>query len=122
MGQPVKISAELLLDARQTGGILKRSIAGQIEFWALLGRAIEPLLEGAQVMALQESGKVQPLSACLDMVDTPSGRRRVRDFLKSRPFPHFEPAPDRAGLLHRTDAKGRKSLGRFIGRQFKVCR
>ena len=33
MSQPVKISDELILDARLTAEIAERSIAGQIEFW-----------------------------------------------------------------------------------------
>ena len=44
MSQPVKVSDSLVLDARLTGEVAERSIAGQIEFWARLGRAIEPLL------------------------------------------------------------------------------
>ena len=51
MSQPVKISDELLLDARLTGEVAERSIAGQIEFWAHLGRAIEPLLAGSRALA-----------------------------------------------------------------------
>ena len=39
MSQPVKISDELILDARLTAEIAERSIAGQIGFWAQLGRA-----------------------------------------------------------------------------------
>lgn len=34
MSQPVKLSDGLVLDARITGEIAERSIAGQIEFWA----------------------------------------------------------------------------------------
>jgi hypothetical protein len=52
MSQPVKLSDELVLDARLTAEIAERSIAGQIEFWAQLGRAIEPLLEGSRALAL----------------------------------------------------------------------
>ena len=33
MSQPVKISDELILDARLTAEIAERSIAGQIEIW-----------------------------------------------------------------------------------------
>jgi hypothetical protein len=44
MSQPVKISDELIGNARRIAEIAERSIAGQIEFWAQLGRAIEPLL------------------------------------------------------------------------------
>jgi len=120
MGQPVKISDELLLDARLMADIAKRSIAGQIEFWAQLGRAIEPLLQGAQAFALQKAGRVKPLSACLREVDSPEGRRRVTDYLKNRPFPHYAPAPGKRGMLVRIDANGGRTVGRFVGRQFKA--
>ena len=39
MSQPVKVSDALVLDARLMGEVTQRSIAGQIEFWALVGRA-----------------------------------------------------------------------------------
>jgi len=119
MSQPVKISEELVLNARLLGPIAKRSIAGQIEFWAQLGRAIEPLLQGAQAYALQKAGRAKPLSACLKSVDSPPGRRRVYDYLRSRPFPHYEPAPNKPGMLVRIEAGGKRIVGRFLGRQFK---
>jgi hypothetical protein len=56
MSQIVKLSDDLILDARLTSEIAERSIAGQIEFWAKLGRAIEPLLAGIQVLALGRAG------------------------------------------------------------------
>ena len=85
MSQPVKLSDEIVLDARLVGEIAQRSIAGQIEFWAHLGRAIEPLLEGARALALRRAGAVRPLSECLAAVDTDEGRRRVAAYLGSRP-------------------------------------
>src|SRR5579862_4876815 len=106
MSQPVKLSDDLVLDARLTGKIVHRSIAGQIEFWAQLGTAIEPLLDGLHVVALQKAGKAQPLSQCLDSVDSPSGRHRVVEHLKSSPFPHYQPHPKRPGLLIRIEADG----------------
>ena len=60
MSQPVKLSDALVLDARLTGEIAERSIAGQIEFWSRLGRAIEPILQGAQSLALQRAGRAKP--------------------------------------------------------------
>src|ERR1700722_5174808 len=89
MSQPVKISDELILDARLTAEVAERSIAGQIEFWAQLGRAIEPLLEGSRALALRRAGAAVPLSECLASVDPDAGRRRVADYLESRPFPHY---------------------------------
>ena len=118
MSQPVKLSDDLVLDARLTGKIVHRSIAGQIEFWAQLGRAIEPLLDGLHVVALQKAGKAQPLSRSLNSVDGPSGRQRVAEHLKSRPFPHYEPDPKRSGVLIRVEADGTRTAGRFIDRTF----
>ncbi len=122
MSQPVKLSDQLVLDARLTSELAERSIAGQIEFWANLGRAIEPLLSGAQALALRQAGEVKPLSACLEEVDSPEGRRRVAEYLHSQPFPHYEPAPDRPGMLIRMDADGKRTLGRFVHRRFKAAR
>ncbi|MEW6304530.1 MAG: hypothetical protein AB1705_13715 [Verrucomicrobiota bacterium] len=118
MSQPVKLSDGLVLDARLAGKAVERSIAGQVEFWARLGRAIEPLLQGAQAMALCQNA--QPLSVCLESVDSPAGRRRVADHLKSQPYPHYEPAPDAPGMLVRIEADGTRAVGRFVNRQFKT--
>lgn len=121
MSQPVKLSDALVLDARLTGKTLERSIASQIEFWAKLGRAIEPLLQGAHSIALVRSGTTKPVSAALDSVDSAEGRRRVADYLQTRPFPHYE-AADVPGFLVRITADGKRTVGRFVNRQFVVAK
>ena len=118
MSQPVKLSDSLVLDARMAGDAMERSIAGQVEFWARLGRSVELLLEGRQVLALCQRSAVQTLSSCLETVDSPAGRQRVADLLASGPFPHYRPHPDRPGVLVRTDADGIRTVGRFVKRQF----
>jgi hypothetical protein len=122
MSQPVKISDELLLDARLTAQIAERSIAGQIEFWAQLGRAIEPLLEGTRALALRRAGAAVPLSEGLASVDSAQGRQRIAAYLQTRPFPHYEPAPDAPGLLVRIDEDGTRTVGRFVGREFQAVK
>jgi hypothetical protein len=87
MSQPVKLSDALVLDARLTGLVAERSIAAQIEFWARLGRAIEPLLTGDRVLALRKSGDVVPLSELVATIDAPQGRKRVAEYLESQSFP-----------------------------------
>jgi hypothetical protein len=119
MSQPVKVSDSLLLDARLAGKMVERSIAGQIEFWAKIGRALEPLLRGDYMLALCRSGNVKPLSACLDSVDSPAGRRRVVEHLKNRPYPHYEATAGSPGLLVRIEADGKRTVGRFVNRQFQ---
>ena len=59
------------------------------------------------------------LSECLESVDSPEGRRRVAEHLESRPFPHYEPAPDAPGMLVRIEADGTRTVGRFVNRQFQ---
>jgi hypothetical protein len=122
MSQPVKLSDALVLDARVAGKAVERSIAGQVEFWAKLGRALEPLLQGAQAMALCRDADTQPLSKCLETIDSPAGRRRVAGYLASLPYPHYEAHPTRAGLLIRVDEGGRRTPGRFVNRRFQPVR
>lgn len=121
MGQPVKLSDDLVLDARLISELAERSIAGQIEYWAQLGRAIEPLLEGAKALALRKAGAVKPLSECLAIVDTPEGRRRLAEYLESQPFPHYEAAPDSPGMLYRIEEDGTRTLGRFVKGAFEAA-
>ena len=120
MSQPVKLSDALVLDARLAGEVFERSLTGQVEFWARLGRAIEPLLQGTHVLALCRNAAAQPLSACLLSVDSPEGRRRVFDYLETQPFPHYEQAPGEPGYLVRIEANGKRTTGRFVNRQFRV--
>ena len=121
MGQPVKLSDSLVLDARLTGEVAERSIAGQIEFWAGLGRSLEPLLRGDVALALRKRGEVRLVSECIESVDTAAGRERLRAILTARPFPHFEAGP-KAGLLVKIDADGKRTLGRFVNREFRAVK
>ena len=121
MSQPVKLSDALVLDARLTAGTTERSIAGQIEFWAKLGRAVEPLLQGVQAMALSRSGAARPISECLESADSAKGRRRVVEHLRTLPYPHYEPC-ETTGLLIRTTADGKRTTGRFVNRRFEVIK
>jgi hypothetical protein len=121
MSQPVKLSDDLVLDARLTSRDAERSIAGQIEYWAQLGRAIEPLLEGAKALALRRAGAVRRLSDLVGSVDSEEGRLRVAEHLQSGPYPHYEVAPEHPGLLVRIEADGTRTLGRFVNREFRAA-
>ena len=120
MSQAVKLSDALVLDARVAGEVVERSIAGQVEFWARLGRSVEVLLEGRQVMQLCQRGATTPLSEGLRTVDSPAGRERVASYVETLPFPHYKPHATRRGLLERTEADGTRTVGRFIHRRFEL--
>ena len=119
MGQPVKVSDELISEARAIAAVSERSIAGQIEFWAQLGRSLEPLLRGDRVFALRRVGAVRPLAEAIPGVDSDAGRQRVKDYLRTQPFPHYEPVAERPGFLLRTDEDGTQTIGRFRNRVFE---
>jgi hypothetical protein len=55
-------------------------------------------------------------------VDSPAGRHRVAGFLRTQPYPHYEPAPAAPGLLVRIEADGNRTLGRFVNRQFQAAK
>ena len=118
MGQPVKLSDELVLDARLSGELSQRSIASQVEFWARLGRTAEALMRGREVLALKRSGSAQSLSAALANVGSAQGRELLQRHLATRPFPQFEAAPGQPGLLVRIDEDGTRTVGRFLNRVF----
>ncbi len=118
MGQPVKLSDSLVLDARIAGEAQERSIAGQVEFWARLGRSVDLLLEGKKILELSRASASISLSELLDVVDTPKGREMFRAYLESEPFPHYEPHLANPALLIRIDADGTRTAGRFVDRVF----
>src|SRR5580700_9832929 len=119
MSQPVKLSDELVLDARLSGAAMQRSIAGQVERWARLGRKVELALNGAQA-APEPVSRPATVAESLATMGTPEGRRRLNSYLQSLPFPHYQAHPTEKGKLVRTEQDGTRSTGRFINRQFEV--
>jgi hypothetical protein len=118
MSQPVKLSDALVLDARLAGEVQERSIAGQVEFWAKLGRGVELLLDGQRVLSLCRGAGATPLAGLIDIVDTPRGRKMLAKYLESEPYPHYEAHPTQEGLLVRTEENGVRTVGRFVNRVF----
>jgi len=118
MSQPVKLSDALVLDAWVVGEAQERSIAGQVEFWAKLGRSVELLLDGRQVLKLSQSVGAEPLAEAVAAIGTNQGRRRLSAYLQSTPFPHYEAHPTIPGLLLRTEEDGTRTTGRFVNREF----
>lgn len=118
MSMPVKLSDALVLDARLAGQVMERSIAGQVEFWARLGRAIDPVLDGARAMAVSRRGAAIPVAQAVADVADEVGRQRLSQYLGTAPFPHYEAHPERAGMLVRIEADGTRMVGRFVQRVF----
>lgn len=118
MSQAISLSDEFVAEARAAAEAAERPIAGQIEFWARLGRALEPLINRSSAQA-SDAGEAVALSECFASIGTEAGRERLTQYLDSTPFPHYEAVPGESGLLARIDADGTRVLGRFVGREFR---
>ena len=116
MTQPVRLSAALVQEARETGQLMERSIASQIEYWARLGRAVEGVLRIEQAQRLKQRGDLPALMEKL--ADTDDNRAKVRTHLGTRPYPHFERDAD--GTLVKIDENGTRTRGRMLGRAFQA--
>jgi hypothetical protein len=111
MGQPLKLSDGLVMDARIAGETMQRSIAGQVEFWARIGKAIEQVASRTQLERLQARVTL-PLSGIVATIAKPAGRARFTDYLVSRPFPRFSAHPKLAKTFIREDEDGSRVVGR----------
>jgi hypothetical protein len=120
MPLPVKLSDALVLDARLAAEVERRSIAGQVEYWASLGKLVDALLDGRDRTAALRRSKTKPLSELVASIGTPEGGARLKAYLESEPFPHFEPHPTRKRVLIRIEADGTQSVGRYVDRVFVV--
>jgi hypothetical protein len=112
MGQPVKLSDALVTEARIAGEAMQRSIAGQVEFWARIGKSVERVANRRQIERLQARAAL-PLSHIVVTIDAPEGRDRLKSYLDNRPFPRFTAHPELPRTYIREDADGSWVVGRF---------
>ncbi len=110
MSQQMSVSDDLALAAYRQAHAAGISAEQQLELWASIGLAIEPILGAWQA----GEGATNQLRQRFATVDSPTGRKRVFDYLDSGPFPRFKADPDRPGTFVRTDANGTQSLCRFV--------
>lgn len=124
MAQPVKVGDALIEAARGAAEENQRSMAAQIEHWALLGRAIEKTLTVGDTAALKRSeGRLdaatrarvaQALSNALD----PDRSAVARTSIGIRDPIRYETDPALPGLLIQRRPDGTRRIGRMIDREF----
>jgi hypothetical protein len=129
MGMPVKLSDELVESAREEAAITDRSITGQIEHWAKIGRSVETVLRHQEVQTLKRSplkarltsGTRDAIKAVLERVVAAGDRRSLARSLKTgRTVYQSDPAG--SGLTERIEPDGSRTLGRFANRRFVPAR
>lgn len=75
---PVKLSGDLVAEARHSAKLFHRSLTGQIEHWATLGRALESRLSGDALAPLLATGSD---SLKITQVAEPGQRQQVMAIL-----------------------------------------
>jgi hypothetical protein len=118
MSMSLKISDELLKDAREEAKATDRSITSQIEHWARLGRKIERSLHHEEVVALKRSTDDDPLVksilAKVERAISGDHRELGKQLMKGRTV--YQGAGD--GRVERIEADGTRSIGHFVDKHF----
>ena len=125
MGMPVKLSDELVRQAREEAKSADRSITAQIEHWAKLGRSVERALRHEEVSALKQAG------GDLDQAFPKKATRtsvlaRLRDIARGHEFTvpadrvMYQSGVD--GAIERIEPGRRRITGRFVNRSSSKTR
>ncbi len=84
--------------------------------------AVTRIAELIGAMPETADATTRSLSECLHSADSAKGRKRLKTYLESQPFPHYEAHPEIRGLLIRVEEDGRCMVGRFVNRQFQPAK
>lgn len=125
MSMPVKLSDDLVRDAREEAKAADRSITSQIEHWARLGRNVENVLRHEDVLSLKRASEKD------DALGPPPTRRAVLAALRriASDGPRTELAATLTegrtvyqaageGRIERIERDGTRTVGRLINRRF----
>ena len=124
----VKLSDALAADARSASVDADRSLTGQIEHWARLGKALEPLFTPPTIATLKKSG------GNLSTIESPAERQQVIEalaklrlappfsetaaFLATTHGPLYEADPANPDGIVQVLADGTRVPGKFVNRVF----
>ena len=132
MASPLRLSAALVDAAEKEGALQKRSAPKQIEFWAELGKAVDGVIDSADVVAVIQGLrkiKVEPVkSMAVDSRDVIDSLETIRESgglaeKVTSAAVYYEASLSRPGLLDRVNSRtGERQTGQFQKGVFKVQR
>jgi len=132
MASPLRLSAALVEAAEKEGALQKRSAPKQIEFWAELGKAVDGVIDSADVVAVIQGLrkiKVIPVASMavdprdvFDSIETTRESGSLAEKVTSAAV-YYETSLSRPGLLDRVNSRtGERQTGQFQKGVFKVQR
>ena len=132
MASPLRLSTALVEAAEKEGAVQKRSAPKQIEFWAELGKAVDGVIDSADVVAVIQGLrkiKVEPVkSMAVDSRDVFDSLETIRESgglaeKVTSAAVYYEASLSRPGLLDRVSSRtGERQTGQFYKGVFKVQR
>lgn len=120
MGTSLKLSDDLVKEARQEAEASDRSLTSQIEHWARLGRSVESALRHEEILALKREEPLAPptrraLLAALRTIASDRVRTELSATLKQERTV-YQDAGD--GRVERIERDGTRAVGRLVNRRF----
>ena len=126
MSTAIKVSESLAEEARTAAQYADRSLTGQVEHWARLGKAVEPLLTTKTITALKKWPELTPeeeeiekqriLEALEQFRNTPGSVLRERIGLAGKTL--YEVDPEDSNRIVQVQPDGRRVRGRIVDRVF----
>lgn len=112
---PVKLSGELVEEARSSANLFRRSLTGQIEHWAAIGRAVEAQLPGDTLARLLERvGGTMKIHRVGDVAQRQQVMAVLAEFLNQ--------SPDDGAWLREINARGVPLYGTEAGQSGTIVR
>lgn len=131
MASPMRLNADLIAAAERESRFQRRSVPKQIEFWASLGRAVQQVVDHADIVAVLQGLKkitVEPLAstpvAVDEVFDRLEDRRQSGEMAKSvtDAAVYYEASRRHPGLIDRVHAAtGRREAGQFENGRFQAA-
>jgi len=129
MGTPLKVSDSLFAAAKQEAQATERSITGQIEHWARIGRAIEAILAHQELLTLKRVGEIlaplypsterrREVHDLLTRIAMSPDRETTTAALRATGKPVYATDPAHPGLVIQVLPDGTRTPGRVEGRRF----
>lgn len=128
MPQPVKLSDRLVDAARAVVADTDRSVAGQIEHWASIGRAVSASLTPPETAKVKKGVIAAPnnqqddqslaLLQSLRLAVSAAGQSRMGQILGGSDKPRYGSDPAFPSCLVRFESNGRRIPGHMVQRKF----
>jgi hypothetical protein len=111
---PLRIDGELIKEARASGQIFHRSIAQQVEHWAVLGKALEAVVTISGVAKMKSLKKPISWDHLLAKADSAAGKKRTLALLAKKKGPFYGIKPSQPQVLLQYQPNGVSVAGEMV--------